>query len=162
MRGPSTRMLLVLLDSIHSTVGVLCSLCTIYCKITQTHTPTVTNTHTYTHTVGTTNSWVFSSILTRGFSKNLLFKSYGMKKPICKQDRAHREPFSRTFGTIETHELRTTSRSTVASYASYWCNRRKTSEIRIAKATACSGLHGHTRTCAVYERPPQKASTESE
>ena len=35
--------------------------------------------------------------------KNLPFKSYGVKKPICK---SHREPFSRSFGTNETQQLR--------------------------------------------------------
>ena len=43
-----------------------------------------------------------SSIL----EKNLPFKSYGMKKPICKLVRAHREPFSRSLGTNETQQLR--------------------------------------------------------
>ena len=38
--------------------------------------------------------------------KNLQFKSYGVKKPICKLVRAHREPFSRSFGTNETQQLR--------------------------------------------------------
>ena len=38
--------------------------------------------------------------------KNLQFKSYGVKKPICKLVRAHREPFSRSFGTNETQHLR--------------------------------------------------------
>ena len=38
--------------------------------------------------------------------KNLPFKSYGVKKPICKLVRAHREPFSRSFGTNETQQLR--------------------------------------------------------
>ena len=35
--------------------------------------------------------------------KNLQFKSYGVKKPICKLVRAHREP---SFGTNETQQLR--------------------------------------------------------
>ena len=34
---------------------------------------------------------------------NLPFKSYGVKKPIV---RAHREPFSRSFGTNETQQVR--------------------------------------------------------
>ena len=34
------------------------------------------------------------------------FNSYGVKKPICKLFRAHREPFSRSFGTNETQQLR--------------------------------------------------------
>ena len=34
--------------------------------------------------------------------KSLPFKSYGVKKPV----RARREPFSRTFGTNETQQLR--------------------------------------------------------
>ena len=38
--------------------------------------------------------------------KNLQFKSYGVKKPICQLVRAHREPFSRSFGTNETQQLR--------------------------------------------------------
>ena len=38
------------------------------------------------------------------FRKNLPFKSYGVKKPICKLDRAHREPFSPTFGINGTQE----------------------------------------------------------
>ena len=38
--------------------------------------------------------------------KNLQFKSYGVKKPIYKLVRAHREPFSRSFGTNETQQLR--------------------------------------------------------
>ena len=38
--------------------------------------------------------------------KNLPFKSYGVKKPICKCVRAHRQPFSRSFGTNETQQLR--------------------------------------------------------
>ena len=33
------------------------------------------------------------------FRKTLPFKSYSVKKPICKLVRAHREPSSRTFGT---------------------------------------------------------------
>ena len=37
------------------------------------------------------------------FRKNLPFKSYGVEKPIC---RARREPFSRSFGTNETQQLR--------------------------------------------------------
>ena len=51
-------------------------------------------------------------------------------------------PFSRTFGTSETQEL-LTGRSNVASETSCWCNRRKTSEIRIAKPTACSLAYAH-------------------
>ena len=35
--------------------------------------------------------------------KNLQFKSFGVKKPICKLVRA---PFSRSFGTNETQQLR--------------------------------------------------------
>ena len=42
------------------------------------------------------DSWIFE--------KNIPFKSYGMKKPICKFDRAHREPFSRTFRTSRLQE----------------------------------------------------------
>ena len=38
--------------------------------------------------------------------KNLPLKSYAVKKPICKLVRAHREPFSRSFGTNETQQLR--------------------------------------------------------
>ena len=37
------------------------------------------------------------------FRENLPFKSYGVKKAIV---RAHREPFSRSFGTNETQQLR--------------------------------------------------------
>ena len=37
------------------------------------------------------------------FRKNLPFKSYGVKKPICK---SHRQPLSRSFGTNETQQLR--------------------------------------------------------
>ena len=37
------------------------------------------------------------------FRKSLPFKSYGVKKPICKSVRA---PFSRSFGTNETQQLR--------------------------------------------------------
>ena len=40
------------------------------------------------------------------FRKSLPFKSYGVKKPICKCLRACREPFSHTFGTNETQQLR--------------------------------------------------------
>ena len=40
------------------------------------------------------------------FRKNLPFKSYGVKKPICKCVRTHREPFLRSFGTNETQQLR--------------------------------------------------------
>ena len=40
------------------------------------------------------------------FRKKLPFKSYGVKKPICKCFRTHREPFSRSFGTNETQQLR--------------------------------------------------------
>ena len=40
------------------------------------------------------------------FRKNLPFKSYSVKKPICKYVRAHREPFWRSFGTNETQQLR--------------------------------------------------------
>ena len=40
------------------------------------------------------------------FEKNLPFKSYGVKKPICKRVMTHREPFSRSFGTNETQQLR--------------------------------------------------------
>ena len=40
------------------------------------------------------------------FRKNLPFKSYGVKKPICKCFRAHRQPLSRSFGTDETQQLR--------------------------------------------------------
>ena len=40
------------------------------------------------------------------FRKNLPFKSYGVKKPICKWVRAHRPPLSRSFGTDETQQLR--------------------------------------------------------
>ena len=39
------------------------------------------------------------------FRNNLLFKSYSVKKPICKRVRAHREPFSRTFGNNEGQQL---------------------------------------------------------
>ena len=39
------------------------------------------------------------------FRKSLPFKSYGVKKPICKLVRVSREPFSRTFGTNETQQL---------------------------------------------------------
>ena len=44
------------------------------------------------------NSWIFE--------KAFRYKSYGEKKPICKLVRAHREPFSRIFGTNETQQLR--------------------------------------------------------
>ena len=40
------------------------------------------------------------------FGNNVSFKSYGVKKPICKLVRAHRQPFSRSFGTNETQQLR--------------------------------------------------------
>ena len=40
------------------------------------------------------------------FRKKLPFKSYGVKKPICKLVRAHRQPLSRSFGTNETQQLR--------------------------------------------------------
>ena len=40
------------------------------------------------------------------FRKNLPFESYGVKKPICKGVRAHRQPLSRSFGTDETQQLR--------------------------------------------------------
>ena len=40
------------------------------------------------------------------FRKNLPFKSYSVKKAICKCVRSHREPFSRSFGTDETQHLR--------------------------------------------------------
>ena len=40
------------------------------------------------------------------FRKNLPLKSYGVKKPICKLVRAHRQPLSRSFGTDETQQLR--------------------------------------------------------
>ena len=40
------------------------------------------------------------------FRKNLPYKSYGVKKPICKLVRTHREPFSRSFKTNETQQLR--------------------------------------------------------
>ena len=40
------------------------------------------------------------------FRKNLPFKSYGVKKPICKCVRAHRQPLSRSFGTDKTQQLR--------------------------------------------------------
>ena len=66
------------------------------------------------------------------FRKNLPFKSYGVKKPICKLVRAHRQPLSRSFGTNETQQLREGQLvgRIVASEASYWCNRRETSEIQ--------------------------------
>ena len=35
-----------------------------------------------------------------------IFKSYGVKKPICKLDSAYREPFSCSFGTNDTQHLR--------------------------------------------------------
>ena len=35
---------------------------------------------------------------------NLPFESYGVNKPICKYVRAHRQPFSRSFGTNELRE----------------------------------------------------------
>ena len=35
-----------------------------------------------------------------------LFKSYAVKKPKCKLDSAYRKPFSRTFRTNETQQLR--------------------------------------------------------
>ena len=40
------------------------------------------------------------------FRKNLPFKRYGVKKPICKCFGAHRQPLSRSFGTNETQQLR--------------------------------------------------------
>ena len=40
------------------------------------------------------------------FRKNLLLKSYGVEKPICKSVGAHRQPRSRSFGTNETQQLR--------------------------------------------------------
>ena len=40
------------------------------------------------------------------FRKNLPFKSCGVKKLICKLVRARREPFSRSFGTNKTQQLR--------------------------------------------------------
>ena len=40
------------------------------------------------------------------FRKNVPFKSYGVKKPICKGVRAHRQPLSRSFGTNEIQQLR--------------------------------------------------------
>ena len=40
------------------------------------------------------------------FRKNLPLRSYGVKKPICKCIRAHRQPLSRSFGTNETQQLR--------------------------------------------------------
>ena len=40
------------------------------------------------------------------FRKKLPFKSYGVKKPICKLVGAHRQPLSLSFGTNETQQLR--------------------------------------------------------
>ena len=51
-------------------------------------------------------SGVYLRLLCVDFRKNLPFKSYGVKKPICKLVRAHRQPLSRSFGTNETQQLR--------------------------------------------------------
>ena len=45
----------------------------------------------------------FSWMLVRAFSKNLLFKSYGVKKPICENDES--SPWA-TVGTSEGQQLR--------------------------------------------------------
>ena len=54
-------------------------------------------------------------ILTRGF---LPFQSYSAEKPICKLDRAHREPFSRTFRTSGLQERQLVDRILLVTVAS--------------------------------------------
>ena len=70
------------------------------------------------------------------FRKNLQFESYGVKKPKLELTACR---FRALSGPAKRRNcLRTSDRSNVAS--SCRCNRRKTSEITIAKATACSVL----------------------
>ena len=85
------------------------------------------------------------------FRKKLPFKSYGVKKPICKLVRAHRQPLSRSFGTNETQQLREgqlVGRMLLQRLAIYWSNRRETSEIQ---ARAYTGQRDtRTRMRSIY------------
>ena len=76
------------------------------------------------------------------------FRSKVMKKPICIG--AHREPFSQTSETQELLEGRLVGRMLLQRLASGV----KKSEIRIAKATACSVLaYAHAPNISVYSVP---------
>ena len=56
-------------------------------------------------------------------------------------------PFSRSFGTNETQQLREgPGGSNVASEASYWCNWRETREIQVRAYTGQRGTLTHMRS----------------
>ena len=73
--------------------------------------------------------------------------------------KSHREPFSRSFGINETQQLyytrRATGGSNVASEASYWCNRRETSEIQARPYSGARHSYAHAQyiqACIIAER----------
>ena len=100
----------------------------IFCRALVASLPLAKNAlHSPTSTCNQRHPWV--SLRLHGFKrvefrKTLPFKSYGVKKPLCKCVRTHREPFSRSFGTNETQQL--LEGQLVGREASYWCNRRET------------------------------------
>ena len=81
-------------------------------------------------------------------SDSWIFKSYGVKmadKLELTASRLH----ARSAATMY---LKHTGRWNVASETSYWCNRRKTSEIYKQLPTVCRGYEEHVCACVVYER----------
>ena len=69
----------------------------------------------------------FSWILIRGFSKNFRSKVMAWKSQYANELQLTASRFRALSGPTEDS---TTGRSNVASETSYWCNRRKTSEIQ--------------------------------
>ena len=93
----------------------------------------------------------FSWISTSGFSKKLRSKVMAWKSQYANELELAASRFRAVSGpTKHTATWRATGGSNVASEASYWCNRRETSEIQ---ARAYSGSEALVRACAVYTQP---------
>ena len=91
------------------------------------------------------------------FRKTLPFKSYGVKKPICKKVRAHCERFHALSGPAKSRNYLKDNRPVYqgASEASYWFSWLKTMDIvtvynvRIEFGNEGCGRERHVRTCLV-------------
>ena len=82
------------------------------------------------------------------FRQSIPFKSYGVKKPSANELELAASRFRAVSGpTKHTATWRATGGSNVSSEASYWCNRRETSEIYTGKGLLSEAL---ARACAVY------------
>ena len=89
------------------------------------------------------DSWIFEN--------KFPFESYVMKKPICKQVRAHHEPFSCTFRTNEGQQL------PEAQLVGRMLLERQATSVKQARHKQLTtdysqGLQEHVRACVVYER----------